>query len=158
MDYHKIELNKTILVLNSSYEPINLTSWKRAIVLIIKQKACLLSKRVIKLLSYVRIPISKIMSHKPSRQLIYKRDHNTCQYCGSKSKLTIDHVIPKSKGGKDTWENLVVACSKCNTRKGDKLIEHVNMSLIRQPKSPHNKILLSMNDLNVPEWKEYFYA
>ena len=115
MDYHKIEKNQTILVLNSSYEPIHLTSWKRAVVLILKEKACLLSKRVIKLLNYVYIPMSKIMTHKPSREMIYKRDEHTCQYCGAKNKLTIDHVIPKSKGGRDTWENLVVACSKCNT-------------------------------------------
>ena len=68
-----------------------------------------LSGRVIRLLNYVRLPLSKIMSITPSRAMIYKRDHNTCQYCGSKSKLTIDHVIPRSKGGDNSWENLVVA-------------------------------------------------
>ena len=158
MDYLKIEPYQTILVLNSSYEPIHFTNWKRAIVLLLKEKACLLSNRVIRLINYVRIPISKIMMHKPSREMIYKRDEYTCQYCGAISKLTIDHVIPKSKGGRDSWENLVVACSSCNTKKGDKLLEHTNMKLLRQPKAPYNKVMLTLNKSDVQEWKEYFYV
>ncbi len=113
-----IEPYKTVLVLNSSYEPINFTNWKRAIVLLLKEKAQVLSSRVIRLLDYVKLPISKIMNISPSRSMIYKRDNHTCQYCGARSRLTIDHVIPRSKGGEDSWENLVVACSSCNTKKG----------------------------------------
>lgn len=158
MDYQKIEPNKPVLVLNSSYEPIHVTNWKRAVVLLLKEKACLLSNRVIRLLNYVRIPISKVMSHKPPREMIYKRDEHTCQYCGSKTSLTIDHVIPKSKGGEDTWENLVVACYKCNTKKGDKLLEHINMKLMRQPKAPYNKVMLVLSKSDVPEWNEYTYV
>jgi 5-methylcytosine-specific restriction endonuclease McrA len=57
------------------------------------------------------------MDISPSRSMIYKRDNNTCQYCGARSKLTIDHIVPRSRGGDDSWENLVVACSSCNTKK-----------------------------------------
>ena len=151
MDYLKIEPNKTILVLNSSYEPINFTNWKRAIVLLLKEKAQVLSSRVIRLLEYVKIPLKKIMEQKPSRSLIYKRDNHTCQYCGSTKKLTIDHVIPRSRGGKDTWENMVIACSSCNTKKGDQLLEHTKMKLIRTPKAPSSMISLDLKVTQVDQ-------
>lgn len=152
-----IQPNTSVLVLNSSYEPLNITSWKRAIVLLLKEKAQLLSDRVIRLLNYVRVPISKIMSHKPSRSMIYKRDNFTCQYCGATSRLTIDHVVPKCRGGEDTWENLVVACSTCNTKKGNTLLEQTGMKLSRTPRAPYNRIQLSLNKSNIPEWQEYSF-
>jgi hypothetical protein len=74
-----IQPNTSVLVLNSSFEPINITNWKRAIVLLLKEKAQVLSHRVIRLLSYVKIPLSKIVSHRPSKAMIYKRDNNSCQ-------------------------------------------------------------------------------
>jgi 5-methylcytosine-specific restriction endonuclease McrA len=153
-----IEPNKTILVLNASYEPINFTNWKRAIILIIKEKAQRLSSRVIRLVNYIKLPIDKIMASKPSRQMIYKRDDHMCQYCGSIKNLTIDHVIPRSKGGQDTWENMVVACMPCNTHKGDKTPEEWGRPLYRKPKAPFNKMTLALNKSNVSEWKEYVYA
>jgi hypothetical protein len=153
-----IEPYKTILVLNASYEPINFTNWKRAIVLLLKEKAQRLSSRVIRLLDYIKLPIKKIMSHKPSRNMIYKRDNHTCQYCGSKKSLTIDHVIPRSRGGQDTWENMVVACSSCNTKKGHTLLEQTGMKLMKNPKSPVNKMIFDIARSNVPEWKEYSYV
>jgi 5-methylcytosine-specific restriction endonuclease McrA len=152
-----IQPNTTVLVLNSSYEPINITNWKRAIVLLLKEKAQLLSDRVIRLLNYVRLPLSKIMSCKPSRSMIYKRDSYTCQYCGAKTRLTIDHVIPRCRGGGDTWENLVVACSSCNTKKGNTLLEQTGMKLVRQPRAPYNKIQFALNKTNVPEWEAYSF-
>ncbi len=153
-----IEPNKTILVLNASYEPINFTNWKRAIVLLLKEKAQLLSSRVIRLVNYIKLPIEKIMANKPSRQMIYKRDDHMCQYCGSIKNLTIDHVMPRSKGGEDTWENMVVACMPCNTHKGDKTPEEWGRPLYRKPKAPFNKMTLALNKSNVSEWKEYIYA
>jgi len=153
-----IKPHQTVLVLNSSYEPINFTSWKRAVVLLLKEKAQVLSGRVIRLLNYVRLPISKIVNITPSRSMIYKRDNDTCQYCGAKSKLTIDHVIPRSKGGQDTWENLVVACSKCNTKKGSLLLEQTGMKLARKPRAPINKMLFDLERTNVDEWKQYNYV
>jgi len=149
---------QTVLVLNSSYEPINFTSWKRAVVLLLKEKAQVLSNRVIRLLNYIKLPLSKIMNITPSRSMIYKRDNNTCQYCGAKSKLTIDHVIPRSKGGGDTWENLVVACSSCNCKKSDKLLEQTGMKLVRKPRVPINKMIFDLEKTNVDEWKPYNYG
>jgi 5-methylcytosine-specific restriction endonuclease McrA len=153
----KIKFYETILVLNSSYEPINFTNWKRAVVLLLKNKAQVLSERVIRLLNYVKLPVSKLVSNKPSRSSIYKRDENKCQYCGSTKSLTIDHVIPKSKGGGDTWENLVVACCSCNTKKGDKLLEHTGMKLRTQPKRPQNSMEFNLAKSNIKEWQEYIY-
>jgi 5-methylcytosine-specific restriction endonuclease McrA len=152
-----IQPNTSVLVLNSSFEPINITNWKRAIVLLLKEKAQVLSHRVIRLLSYVKIPLSKIVSHRPSKAMIYKRDNNSCQYCGSTRHLTIDHIIPKSKGGSEEWTNLVVACSKCNTKKGDKLLSQTDMKLIKQPKAPHNTMQIKLNQSGVDEWEEYIF-
>jgi hypothetical protein len=157
MDYLKIQPGKSVLVLNSSYEPINITSWKRAIVLLLKEKAQILSNTVIRLLDYVKVPLSKIMSHRPSKTMIYKRDSNSCQYCGSTRNLTIDHVIPKCRGGEDTWENLVVACSSCNTKKGNTLLEQTGMKLRKKPRTPLNKIQFTLNNSNIQEWKLYTY-
>lgn len=157
MDYLQIEPNQTILVLNASYEPINFTDWKRAIVLLIKNKAQALGKRVIRLLNYIKLPYEKLMQNRPSRAMIYKRDGHKCQYCGSTKELTIDHIIPRSRGGEDSWENLVVACMSCNTRKGDKLLEDTNLTLHTVPRKPLNKMLFSLDRSNVSEWKEYSY-
>lgn len=151
----QIRSNCQILVLNASYEVINITSWKRAIVLLLKEKAQVISDRVIRLVEYIRIPFAKLKLAKPSRAMIYKRDNNKCQYCGSTRKLTIDHVIPRSKGGDDTWENLVVACSTCNTKKGDKFLEHTGMKLVRKPMAPSSKVSFLIMESNVDEWKTY---
>lgn len=153
----EIQPNTTVLVLNSSFEPLNITSWKRAVVLLLKEKAQVLSNRVIRLLNYVKVPLSKIIFQKPSRAMIYKRDNHTCQYCGATKKLTIDHVIPKSRGGEDTWENLVVACSSCNTKKGHTFLEQTGMKLSRKPRAPYNKMQFILNDTNIQEWKEYTF-
>lgn len=157
MNYLQIEPNQTILVLNASYEPLNFTDWKRAVVLLLKNKAQALGKRVIRLLNYIKLPYEKLMQNRPSRAMIYKRDGHKCQYCGSTKNLTIDHIIPRSRGGEDTWENLVVACMPCNTRKSDKLLEETNLVLHTVPRKPLNKMLFSLDRANVSEWKEYSY-
>lgn len=158
MDYLQIEPHQTILVLNASYEPINFTNWKRAVVLLMKNKARALGKRVIRLVEYIKLPYEKLSQNKPSRSLIYKRDGHKCQYCGSTKELTIDHIIPRSRGGEDTWENLVVACMPCNTKKGDKLLEDTNMILRTIPRKPINKMLFTLNRTNDPEWNQYSYS
>ena len=157
MQHLQLVPHQTVLVLNASYEPINFTNWKRAVVLLLKEKAQVLSSRVIRLIDYVKIPLHKIMFHKPSRSLIYQRDDHTCQYCGSQKRLTIDHVVPKSRGGQDTWENMVVACSSCNIKKGSTLLEQTGMKLKRVPKPMENKIILKLYKSNVSEWKSYIY-
>jgi 5-methylcytosine-specific restriction endonuclease McrA len=157
MEYLRLHPHQTVLVLNSSFEPINFTNWKRAIVLLLKEKAQVLSSRVIRLIEYVKIPMSRIMVQKPTRSLIYQRDDYTCQYCGSKKKLTIDHIIPKCRGGQDTWGNMVVACSSCNVKKGNLPLEKTGMKLKKIPKPMENKIKLRLHRSNVLEWKSYIY-
>lgn len=157
MDHLQLHPHHTVLVLNASYEPINFTNWKRAVVLLLKEKAQVLSSRVIRLIEYVKIPLNRIMIQKPTRALIYQRDDHTCQYCGSQKKLTIDHIVPRSRGGQDTWENMVVACSACNTKKGNTLLEQTGMKLRRVPKPMENKIVLKLHKSNVTEWKSYIY-
>jgi DNA-directed RNA polymerase subunit RPC12/RpoP len=150
-----VEPHSTILVLNSSYEPLHFTNWKRAVVLLFKEKARLITKRVIRLVEYVRIPFNCGKESFPTRSLIYKRDDHECQYCGSKKDLTIDHVIPRSKGGQDTWENLVACCIKCNLKKGNQLLSETNMKLKKLPKAPFNRVYLDLQKSRVDEWQEY---
>jgi 5-methylcytosine-specific restriction endonuclease McrA len=94
-----------------------------------------------------------------SKENIFKRDKYCCQYCGtSKQPLTIDHVVPKNKGGKDTWSNLVTACQRCNNLKGNKNLEDLNMQLRSNPKKPNRlRVLQSKMDINRTEWKTYLF-
>ena len=158
MDYQKIQVSGNVLVLNSDYNPINICEGRRAIVLLLKRKAQFISDKVIRLLEYIRIPFAKIMSHKPSRNLIHKRDNHTCQYCGAKENLTVDHILPSSRGGVDSWENLVCCCTSCNAKKGNKTPEEAKMKLLKQPKAPFNKVYLIINSSNNPNWNQYVYA
>jgi 5-methylcytosine-specific restriction endonuclease McrA len=130
MDYKTIAYKKTILVLNATYEPLNQTSWRRARVLVLKDKAHVVSSRTIRLKTYVKVPQAKMAAAKPSRTLILKRDNHTCQYCEySGPKLTLDHVMPKSRGGQDTWQNLVTSCLECNNCKDNRTPEEWAVAL-----------------------------
>lgn len=130
MDYKKIAYKKTILVLNATYEPLHQTSWKRARVLVFKEKAHVVSSRTIRLKNYVKVPQAKMVAGKPTRALILKRDNHTCQYCDYKGpNLTIDHILPKSRGGQDTWQNLVASCYDCNNCKDNKTPEEWAVAL-----------------------------
>ena len=142
-------LARKVLVLNQSYEPLMVINARRAIILILKQKVEMLENysesicsinmsfdlpSVIRLNFYVHIKYKDIIL---SRKNIFKRDNHHCQYCGKQVKpLTIDHIIPKRKGGRDTWENLVAACVRCNTKKGDTSLKDINMILIKKPRKP----------------------
>ena len=113
---------------------------------------------IIKLANYVPLSYSEIVL---SRKNIYLRDNHTCQYCGKNgSELTIDHIIPKSRGGKETWENMVVCCARCNNRKGDRSLEDAGMSLIGEPYRPPSSLYLHMTRLsNIPQsWYNYFFS
>lgn len=158
MSYTQINLKHNILVLNSDYNPINVCSAKRAIVLLLKEKAHLISNKVIRLVEYVRIPFYKISNSKPSRNMVHKRDGYRCSYCGCEKNLTIDHIIPSSRGGDNSWENLTSCCISCNTKKGNKTPEEANMQLRKPAKAPLNRVYLTLNVSNVPEWKDYSYA
>ncbi len=140
-----------VLVLNASYEPLNITTWRRATVLMIKGKAESLEEdsnhkiwnetnlpTVIRLRQFIRVPYRELTL---SRKNIFQRDKNHCQYCGyDGEKLSIDHVIPRSRGGKDNWENVTTACLKCNVRKGNRTPYEANMPLKRKPFKPLNNL------------------
>lgn len=141
-----------VLVLNASLQPLSVIPERRLIVLLSKQKVafvderarqlveeCIESRRlatdepvIVQLLANVRVPR---MMLRPTRANILLRDEETCQYCGKHMReLTLDHVIPRSRGGQSTWENLVACCRACNAKKGNRLAKEVNMHLLRQPR------------------------
>ena len=158
MDYLKIESGAQVLLLNADYQPLSICSYRKAVILSFKNKVRVLSKRVIRLINYVRIPFSRLMGTAPTRNLIMKRDGYTCSYCGAKEQLTIDHILPTSKGGQNTWENMTTCCLKCNSKKGDKLLKETNMILHNPPTIPFSKITLTIKQSRNPEWTEYNYA
>ena len=140
-------MNVGVLVLNSDYSPINVTSFKRGFNLVFKGKAEVVQSTgeplvtslgeflrpiIIRLLDYIHYRPKKISV---SKNRIMKRDKFRCVYCGSQRQLTIDHVIPKSKGGQNTWSNMVTCCSKCNCKKGNRTPEEAGLKPV-YPKEP----------------------
>jgi len=142
-------MSSKVLILNQDYSAFNVCSVPKAFLLVYLNKAELIAQAddrflhsisqtyfypvVIRLNKYVHRPYKSVMM---TRQNIFKRDRNTCQYCGAKDHLTLDHVIPKSRGGKSNWDNLITACRRCNTRKGDLTPEESGMQLRQQPYKP----------------------
>ncbi len=142
-------MNRTVLVLNQNYEPLNVCNVRRAIVLVFDGKAEVLethpttvhspsrsfpSPSVIRMVYLIHRPRPRV---KLTRREVFIRDHYTCQYCGRQAgDLTIDHVVPKSKGGEHTWENLVSACKACNHRKAGRTPQEARMHLAREPYRP----------------------
>ncbi|KAM0910522.1 hypothetical protein ACQ4PT_014090 [Festuca glaucescens] len=139
------------LVLDLSYRPVNVVCWKRAICLEFTEKADVLEyydqtvsspsgsfyiPAVLRVPQLLQVVKRRRVKQCLSRKNILYRDHFTCQYCPSEDDLTIDHVIPTSRGGKWEWENLVTACSRCNSRKGNKTLLQANMKLRKIPKAP----------------------
>lgn len=137
-----------VLVLNSDYTPINITTVYRGFNLVTKGKAEILKSSenpiitgtktfvrplIIRLLNYVKYRVHKL---KINRHRLFKRDNHECTYCGSKKNLTVDHILPKSRGGTNTWSNLITCCSNCNRQKGDKTPEEANMRLRFKPYEP----------------------
>jgi 5-methylcytosine-specific restriction endonuclease McrA len=156
--YQKIKITQNVLVLNSDYSPINICNGRRAIVLLLKQKAHFITDKVIRLLDYIRLPYKKLMENRPTRNLIMKRDGYKCLYCNSTENLTLDHIIPQSRGGDDSWENLVTCCGSCNVKKRNRTPEEAGMPLLKEVKRPYNKLHLTINTSNVSEWKTYVYT
>jgi 5-methylcytosine-specific restriction endonuclease McrA len=142
-------LNAQVLVLNQNYEPLNICNVKRALVMVITGKAEVLEQNglvlhtiahdfrapsVIRLYTLIKRPRPQV---KLTRREIFIRDGYTCQYCGVQTRdLTLDHVVPKSRHGAHTWENLVSACKGCNHRKGGKTVQEARMRLLREPFRP----------------------
>jgi 5-methylcytosine-specific restriction endonuclease McrA len=160
-----------VLVLNASYEPINVCTVRRAAVLLLKQRAELLERSdellhsehfemerpvVIRLRSYIRIP-RDAHRRKITRKAVLARDAWTCQYCGStRSGLTVDHVIPRSRGGLSVWDNIVAACAPCNRRKGNRLPAEIEMHPVSKPKAPGPNVFIRIAAPRIPtSWEPY---
>lgn len=162
-----------MLVLNATYEPINVCTVRRAVVLLLKAKAEVIEHAdwqlhsattsltrpvVIRLVTYVRIP-RDTHRRKITRRAVFARDEWTCQYCGSRSNLTVDHVIPKSKGGGSSWDNIVASCAPCNRRKGNSLPRQVGMKLLREPRTPNPTVFIHVASPTIPPaWMQYLAA
>ena len=164
-------INYPVLVLNQSYEPLNVCRARRAITLIFYGKAELVENgtgyihttsalfplpSVIRLFYLVRRPWAEL---KLTRFEVFNRDHFICQYCGKQTRqLTLDHVIPRHLGGEHTWDNLVSACVVCNHRKAGRTPEQARMKLLRNPSRPRSKFTF-----NIPyqylqtysQWQKY---
>ena len=168
-------LQRPVLVLNASYEPINICAARRALVLVLKGVAAaeertrhtVASERlkmrlpsVIRLLEYRRIPRQ---TRALTRRNILMRDRYTCQYClesVTAGELTMDHVIPRSRGGETSWENVVACCIPCNNKKGNRTPEEAGMKLSRPPRpftmhtSRHLMRLLAHSE---DRWRKYLF-
>jgi 5-methylcytosine-specific restriction endonuclease McrA len=160
-----------VLVLNASYEPINVCNVRRATVLLLKERAELLERGqgalhserlelarpcVIRLMRYVRIP-RDVHRRKITRKAVLARDAWTCQYCGREAHgLTVDHVIPRSRGGESIWENIVASCAPCNRRKGNRLPREAQMHPRHRPRAPGPTVFIRIASPRIPgAWEPY---
>ena len=164
-----------VLLLNITYEPLRIINWKKAITLLCLGKVEVIEEygrdihsvsftiklpSVVRLLNLVKKPKSPV---KFSRQNIYLRDKYRCQYCGLKhstEELTYDHVLPKSRGGKTEWENIVTCCIGCNRKKGGRTPVEARMNLVRKPTRPSwvPAIKITIGLKQIPQtWRDYLY-
>ena len=168
-----MSLNRLVLVINASYEPINICSARRALTLVLKgaavveevsayvvrtSKISIPLPSVVRLQKYRRVPRQ---NRSVSRKGIVLRDSSTCQYCRQKlppRELTLDHVIPRSRGGASTWENLVASCKPCNNVKGDRTPAEAGLTLTKQPRqiTIHAKHRLLIGDEKT--WERYLFC
>ena len=158
-----------VLVLNATYEPLNTVSMPRAVALLLADKAEIVEAAeaelrsqhislpmplVIRLVTYVRIP--RMMPLAVTRRGVLNRDYHTCQYCGRRlpsAELSLDHVLPRSRGGRTTWENIVAACKPCNHRKGNRTPGEAHMRTLHPPFRPR---YLALVVVDVPQvWQKY---
>lgn len=162
-----------VLVLNSSYEPLNVCTVRRAVVLVLKAKAEMLERGerrlrsesmtmphpvVIRLVTYVRVPRDS-GRRRITRRAVFARDSWTCQYCGSTQHLTVDHVIPRSRGGPSEWENILTSCAPCNRRKGNRTPREAGLKPRRRPRVPGPTVFIRVAAPVVPSaWNQYLLA
>ena len=163
-------INYPVLVLNQNYEPLNVCRARRAVVLLWRGKAEVIENNsdtmrsaslsvrvpsVIRLIYYIKRPY---IQRRLSRREVFIRDDHTCQYCGQQTReLTIDHVVPRFRGGAHVWENLVSACKSCNQRKAGRSPKSAGMKLLRQPYTPpdNGHSIASDSFMKRPEWQKY---
>lgn len=165
----------TVLLLNATYEPMHIVSLRRAVSLVLQEKAhtveaservlhspglAIPEPSVIRLRERVRPP--RRWSVALSRGAILARDSYTCQYCGAQpglSRLTLDHIVPQSRGGSWAWTNLATACLACNSVKANRTPEEADMPLLRQPGKPHFvEITLLHGARQNPVWRPYLWS
>ncbi len=167
------------LVLNSTYEPLLVVSWKRAVKMLFQEKVEVVAEydNLIRSVSAeLRLPSvlrlrHYVKYHRFHRQVrftrpnLYARDHHKCQYCGrrrSAAELTYDHVVPVSRGGPKSWENIVTCCVPCNRRKGDRTPEEAGLRLLKRPKAPigfPHSVHLAMSRAKAPDsWQSYIFS
>jgi 5-methylcytosine-specific restriction endonuclease McrA len=168
-------MNGRVLVLNASFEPINVCSLRRAVVMVLKGVArveernenvlhasnfALPAPSVIRLVEYIHIPFER---KSLSRRNLLLRDHNRCQYCGKAfppAELTLDHIVPRARGGQSTWDNLITSCRACNNRKGNRTPEEANMKLLKKPQSFSlhvNRQIIRYLGSTDETWRKYLY-
>lgn len=159
------------LVLNAGYEPLAVVSFRRAIVLVLAGKAAVVENgphpvvsetltvprpSVIVLARYVKVPHGRVIP--VSRRGVLRRDEHRCGYCDSHA-TTIDHVLPRSRGGQDSWENLVACCVRCNNVKGNRTPEEMGWTLSVRPRPPRGPAWVVRGaDVREPSWEEYLGA
>jgi 5-methylcytosine-specific restriction endonuclease McrA len=171
---HRPHIGGRVLVLNASYEPINVCNVRRATVLVLKERAeviergegALHSERltferpcVIRLIRYIRIP-RDVHRRKITRKAVLARDAWTCQYCGREATgLTVDHVIPRSRGGESVWENIVASCAPCNRKKGNLTPREARMHPRSRPRPPGPTVFIRLASPRIPiAWQPYLVA
>jgi 5-methylcytosine-specific restriction endonuclease McrA len=154
------------LVLNATHRPLAVVSARRAVVLVLKDKADVVTSNgmvfhserlqieapsVVRLRYFVKVPYR---AQAPlTRRAVFARDDWTCQYCGAPAE-NLDHVVPRSRGGEHSWENVVAACRRCNTKKENRLAEDAGLRLARRPFAPPDGFRLSLGRLE-PEWEPF---
>lgn len=163
------------LVLNAGYEPILMVSWKRAICLVLSEKAEIVAEydrvvrsvtarfqlpSVVRLHRYVRT-VRRFGLVPCSRKNVFIRDNYQCQYCGTQCNqktATIDHVVPRSKGGKTNWKNVVCCCDQCNRKKGNRLLAETNYVLLKKPRQPSWKEIREKKDTHIDKsWLPFLF-
>ena len=161
-------MNGRSLVLNATFEPLCVVSSRRALVLVIDEKAELIhdtgrayraertsfpEPSVIRLAHFIRVPRQTRVAI--SRRSVFARDGHRCQYCGAQAE-NIDHVRPRSRGGRHIWENVVAACRRCNSLKEDRLLEETSLNLRRPPRAPRSRVwLLAAGGELRADWEQY---
>jgi 5-methylcytosine-specific restriction endonuclease McrA len=155
------------LLLNATFEPLCVVSLRRAVVLVLKGKAEIVARdvaelhsarlnvpcpTVVRLVHFVRVPYR---SRVPlSRRAVFARDEHRCQYCNRPAE-NIDHVIPRSRGGEHTWENVVASCRPCNARKENRYLHETDLRLRRPPVAPHSSWVVTSGGPIDPAWQPY---
>lgn len=165
-------ITRRALVLNATYEPLSIISARRAVVLVLRDKADIVEETeetwhadlstydvpsVLRLRNYVKVPYTRRVPL--TRNAVFARDHHKCQYCRGPAE-SLDHVIPKARGGAHTWANVVACCRRCNVRKGSRLPADIGFKLAKTPAAPTYQgwLYSTIDRFRDPRWEPYLFA